>query len=104
MGGTKFLSQWLPKLGVETTFVDTRGIRSACAAIRPNTKLIYLESPTNPILRVVDLNKVTVLARRHNLITFIDSTFATPINQRPADFGIDLSCIPAQNILPDIRT
>jgi cystathionine beta-lyase/cystathionine gamma-synthase len=89
-GATKFLSQWLPKLGVETTFVDTTEYDQHAAAIRPNTKLLYLESPTNPILRVVDLKTVTSLAQRHNLITFIDSTFATPINQRPADFGIDL--------------
>ena len=50
----------------------------------------FFRSPTNPTLRVVDLKKVTALAKQHNLITFIDSTFATPINQRPADFGIDL--------------
>src|SRR3984893_8983828 len=89
-GATKFLSQWLPKLGIETTFVDTTEYDQHARAIRPNTKLLYLESPTNPILRVVDLRKVTALAKQYNLITFIDSTFATPINQRPADFGIDL--------------
>lgn len=89
-GATKFFSQWLPKLGVETTFVDTTEYDQHARAIRPNTKLLYLESPTNPTLRVVDLRKVTALARQHNLITFIDSTFATPINVRPADFGIDL--------------
>jgi cystathionine beta-lyase/cystathionine gamma-synthase len=89
-GATKFLSQWLPKLGVETTFVDTTEYTQHARAIRPNTKLLYLESPTNPVLRVVDLKKVTALAQPHKLITFIDSTFATPINQRPADFGIDL--------------
>jgi len=89
-GATKFLSQWLPKLGIETTFVDTTEYDQHARAIRPNTKLLYLESPTNPILRVIDLRKVTALAKQHNLITFIDSTFATPINQRPADFGIDL--------------
>ncbi len=89
-GATKFLSQWLPKLGIETTFVDTTEYDQHARAIRPNTRLLYLESPTNPTLRVVDLKKVTALAKQHNLITFIDSTFATPINQRPADFGIDL--------------
>jgi cystathionine beta-lyase/cystathionine gamma-synthase len=89
-GATKFLSQWLPKLGIETTFVDTTEYDQHARAVRPNTKLLYLESPTNPILRVVDLRKVTVLAQQHNLVTFIDSTFATPINQCPADFGIDL--------------
>jgi cystathionine beta-lyase/cystathionine gamma-synthase len=89
-GATKFLSQWLPKLGIETTFVDTTEYDQHARAVQPNTKLLYLESPTNPLLRVVDLRKATALAQRHKLITFIDSTFATPINQRPADFGVDL--------------
>jgi cystathionine beta-lyase/cystathionine gamma-synthase len=89
-GSIKFFNYWLPKLGVETTFVDTTEYDQYARAIRPNTKLLYLESPTNPTLRVVDLRQVTALAKKHNLITLIDSTFATPINQRPADFGIDL--------------
>ena len=89
-GVTKFLSTWLPKLGVETTFVDTTDYDQHARAIRPNTKLLYLESPTNPTLRVIDLPKLSALARKHQLITFIDSTFATPINQRPAEFGIDV--------------
>ena len=89
-GATKFFSQWLPKFGIETTFVDTVEYDQHARAIQRNTKLLYMESPTNPTLRVVDLRQVTALARQHNLITFIDSTFATPINQRPADFGIDL--------------
>jgi cystathionine beta-lyase/cystathionine gamma-synthase len=89
-GSTKFLSQWLPKLGIETTFVDTTEYDQHARAVQPNTKMLYLESPTNPLLRVVDLRKVTALAQQHKLITFIDSTFATPINQRPADFGVDL--------------
>src|SRR5437667_19111 len=89
-GVTKFLSQWLPKLGIETTFVDTTEYDQHERAIRPHTKLLYLESPTNPTLRIVDLKRITALARQHNLISFIDSTFATPINQRPADFGVDL--------------
>ncbi len=89
-GVTKFLSTWLPKLGVETTFVDTTDYDQHARAIRPNTKLLYLESPTNPTLRVIDLPKLSALAREHQLITFIDSTFATPINQRPAELGIDV--------------
>lgn len=89
-GATKFLSHWLPKLGIETTFVDSVEYEQHARAIQPNTKLLYLESPTNPTLRVIDLRKVSALAKQRNLITFIDSTFATPINQRPADFGIDL--------------
>jgi cystathionine beta-lyase/cystathionine gamma-synthase len=89
-GVTKFLSTWLPKLGIETTFVDTTDYDQHARAIRPNTKLLYLESPTNPTLRVVDLRKAVALARQHQLITLIDSTFATPINQRPTEFGIDV--------------
>src|SRR5581483_44281 len=89
-GVTKFFSQWLPKLGVEVTFVDSTDYAQHERAIRPNTKILYLESPTNPTLRVIDLNKVVAIARKHNLISAIDSTFATPINQRPSEFGIDL--------------
>jgi len=89
-GATKFLSQWLPKLGIETTFVDTNEYDQHARAIRPNTRLLYLESPTNPTLRVVDLRKVAAIAKEHKITTLIDSTFATPINQRPAEFGIDL--------------
>jgi cystathionine gamma-synthase len=89
-GVTKFLSQWLPKMGIETTFVDTTEYEQHARAIRPNTKLLYLESPTNPTLRVVDFKKVAALAKQHNLLSMIDSTFGTPINQRPAESGIDL--------------
>src|SRR6266404_1629260 len=89
-GVTKFLSTWLPKMGIETTFVDTTDYDQHARAIRPNTKLLYLESPTNPTLRVVDLRKPVALARQHRLATLIDSTFATPINQRPTEFGIDV--------------
>src|SRR6202790_2000646 len=89
-GVSKFLSQWLPKMGIETTFVDTTEYDQHERAIRPNTKLLYLESPTNPTLKVVDLRKASALAKHHGLITMIDSTFAPPINQRPMEFGIDL--------------
>jgi cystathionine beta-lyase/cystathionine gamma-synthase len=89
-GVNKFLSQWLPKMGVETTFVDTTDYQQHARAIRPNTRLLYLESPTNPTLRVVDLKKVAELAKQHKLLSLIDSTFGTPINQHPAEYGIDL--------------
>ncbi|MGA2855760.1 MAG: aminotransferase class I/II-fold pyridoxal phosphate-dependent enzyme [Candidatus Sulfotelmatobacter sp.] len=89
-GMTKFFSEWLPRLGIETTFVDTTDYQQHARAIRPNTKLLYLESPTNPALRVVDLKKTAALAKQHRLISMLDSTFGTPINQRPAEYGIDL--------------
>jgi cystathionine beta-lyase/cystathionine gamma-synthase len=89
-GVNKFLSQWLPKMGIETTFVDTNEYEQHARAIRPNTKLLHLESPTNPTLRVVDFKKVAAIARQHKLLSMIDATFGTPINQHPAEFGIDL--------------
>jgi cystathionine beta-lyase/cystathionine gamma-synthase len=89
-GVNKFLSQWLPKMGIETTFVDTNEYEQHARAIRPNTKLLYLESPTNPTVRVVDFKKVAAIARQHKLLSMIDATFGTPINQHPAEFGIDL--------------
>jgi cystathionine beta-lyase/cystathionine gamma-synthase len=89
-GVNKFLSQWLPKMGIETTFVDTVDYEQHARAIRPNTRLLYLESPTNPTLRVVDFKKVAAVAKQHQLISMIDATFGTPINQHPAQFGIDL--------------
>ena len=89
-GVTKFFSQWLPRLGIETTFVDTNDYDQHARAICPNTRLLYVESPTNPTLRVVDFKKTAALARQHKLISMIDSTFGTPINQHPAEFGIDL--------------
>ena len=89
-GAHKFFSQWLPKLGIETTFVNTTEYDQHARAIRPTTKLLYVESPTNPVLRVVDFRKVVALAKQHGLLTMIDATFGTPINQHPAEFGIDL--------------
>jgi cystathionine beta-lyase/cystathionine gamma-synthase len=89
-GVAKFFSQWLPKLGIETTFVDTTDYEQHARAIRPNTRLFYLESPTNPLLRIVDFKKIVGIARQHGLLTMLDSTFGTPINQHPAEYGIDL--------------
>ena len=89
-GVAKFFSEWLPKLGIETTLVDTTDYGQHARAIRPNTKLLYLESPTNPALHIVDMKKAAALAKQHGLISMIDSTFGTPINQHPAEYGIDL--------------
>ena len=89
-GVAKFLTEWLPRMGIETTLVETTDYDQHARAIRPNSKLLYLESPTNPSLCVVDMKKAAALARQHGLISMIDSTFGTPINQRPAEYGIDL--------------
>ncbi len=90
-GGTlKFLSQWLPKFGVETSFVETIRAEDFERVVRPNTRLMYLESPTNPTLKLVDLRRAAAIAKQHGLTTLIDNTFATPINQRPIEFGVDI--------------
>ena len=89
-GVTKFFSEWLPKLGIETALVDTAEYEQHARAIRRSTKLLYLESPTNPALRIVDMKKTAALAKQNGLISIIDSTFGTPINQHPAEYGIDL--------------
>lgn len=89
-GVMKFLSEWLPRMGIETTFVDTTNYAQYEKAIRKNTKMLYVESPTNPTLRVVDFKKIAAAARQQGLLSMADSTFGTPINQRPAEYGIDL--------------
>jgi len=85
----QFITKFLARYDVEATQVPMGDYEALEAAIRPNTKIIVSESPTNPYLRVLDLNKLVDIAKRHNLKTVIDSTFATPINQRPLEFGVD---------------
>ena len=80
----------LPRFQIECTFVDNTNNGEFAAAIRPNTKLIYLETPTNPLMQLTDLRAVVALAKQHQLITMVDNTFASPINQRPLEFGCDV--------------
>lgn len=89
-GALKFFSHWLPKFGVETSFVESTRAGDFERVVRPNTRLMYLESPTNPTLKLVDLERAVAIARQHGLTTLIDNTFATPINQRPIEFGVDI--------------
>ena len=80
----------LPRYQIETTFVDNTNPAEFAAAVRPNTKLIYVESPTNPLMQITDLRAIVKLAKEHHLLTMVDSTFATPINQRPLELGFDV--------------
>jgi cystathionine gamma-synthase len=80
------LSRW----GIEITLVDSAQVEALERAIRPNTRLLFIESPSNPYLRVTDLEAVVEIARRHGLLTMVDSTFATPVNLRPLEHGADL--------------
>lgn len=84
------ITKYLPKYGIEHSYVDAADTASWEAAIKPNTKMIYLETPTNPALELVDLEAVRKLADKHGLLVNVDNCFATPILQRPADFGADL--------------
>lgn len=84
------LTQLLPDYGVETTFVDATDAKSFAAAVRPNTKVIYLETPANPNLTLVDLAAITKIAQENQILTICDNTFASPINQNPKLFGIDV--------------
>lgn len=85
----QFVNNFLARYGVTATQVPMGDYEALKAAIQPNTKVIVSESPTNPYLRVLDLKKLVAIAKEHNLKTVIDSTFATPINQRPLEFGVD---------------
>jgi len=85
-----FCENMLPRFGVTASIVDPADYESMEASIRPTTKLIFSESPTNPYLRVLDVHRVVDMARRHGLLTIVDSTLATPYNQRPLEMGVDL--------------
>jgi cystathionine gamma-lyase len=75
--------------GLEFTFVDMSDVASIEAAIRPNTRLIWVETPTNPLLQLADLAAIAELAKRHGLLAAADNTFASPYCQRPLEFGFD---------------
>ncbi|GIW43223.1 MAG: cystathionine gamma-synthase [Candidatus Binatia bacterium] len=86
----QFLHQVLRRYGVEVSTVPAGDYERMEEAVRQTTRLIFSESPTNPYNHVLDLEKVADIGRRHRVKTIIDSTFATPINQRPIEFGIDI--------------
>jgi O-succinylhomoserine sulfhydrylase len=84
------IKKYLPNYGIEYSYVSADQPDQWEAAIRPNTKMIYVETPTNPGLAVIDLQKLSSLAKKYNLILNVDNCFATPVCQRPIDFGAHL--------------
>jgi methionine-gamma-lyase len=88
-GATTLLQEFLPRWGIEVSFVDQTKNSEFADALRPNTKLIYVETPVNPLMQITDLRFIVELAQRQGITTICDNTFATPINQRPLDLGID---------------
>ena len=78
------------KYGIEYSFTESDKATDFIALIKENTKILYIETPSNPLLGITDIAEIAQLARENGLITMIDNTFASPINQNPADFGIDI--------------
>jgi cystathionine beta-lyase len=98
-GSYRILSRFFSKFGITTTFVDMTRLENIEQALRPETRLLFLESPSNPLLRITDLTGAVEIARRHNLITVIDNTFMSPYFQRPLDLGIDIAVHSATKFL-----
>ena len=90
-GGTyRMVTQVLTRFGIEHTFVDMTDVNQVKAAIQPNTKAFYVETPSNPLLKVTDIKAVCDLAKEINAITYVDNTFLTPEYQRPLELGADV--------------
>ena len=90
-GGTyNFIANEFEKYGIEYSYTESDQIEDFEPLIRDNTKIIYIETPSNPLLGIIDIKAVALLAKKRGIITMIDNTFASPINQNPAYFGIDI--------------
>jgi cystathionine beta-lyase/cystathionine gamma-synthase len=90
-GGTRrFVTRDLARYGIRVSIPDSNDPSAIEREITSRTKLLYFETPSNPLLRLVDIKKISGLARDHGLVSVIDNTFATPINQKPLDLGIDV--------------
>jgi cystathionine gamma-lyase / homocysteine desulfhydrase len=90
-GGTyRVMNKVLNRIGIESTFVDTTDLDVIKAAIQPNTKALYIETPTNPLLKVTDIKASAQLAKEHDLLTIVDNTFSTPYWQTPLALGADI--------------
>ncbi len=89
-GGTHhFATEWFSHFGIDCTFTKTNA-QDVIDAVTPKTRVIVIESPTNPLLEVVDIEKIARFARDNDLVTIIDNTFASPVNQTPLDLGVDI--------------
>ncbi|SHJ66046.1 cystathionine beta-lyase [Arenibacter nanhaiticus] len=90
-GGTyNLVTEEFGKFGISYSFTDGLKVADFEAKIQENTKVIYIETPSNPLLTITDLNAVSALCKKHNIISMIDNTFASPVNQNPIDFGVDV--------------
>ncbi len=90
-GGTfRLVNKVLKRFGLEFTVVDTRDLDAIENAVQDNTKAIYLETPTNPLLNISDITAISEIAKKHDLLTIVDNTFATPYNQNPLSLGANI--------------
>jgi methionine-gamma-lyase len=85
------LESHFAKFGVESTFVDSSNLKEIEDAIRPNTKLLYLETPANPTMALTDIKKASEIAHKHGVVVVVDNTFSSPYLQKPLDLGADVS-------------
>jgi len=85
-----FFAHMLPRFGIEVTFVDMTDKAALDDAVKPNSKMIFAETPINPTMAVLDLALISSVAKQHGLVSVIDNTFLTPLLQKPKDFGIDI--------------
>lgn len=89
-GGTfRYTTKVLAKYGVEIEFIDMTDPQNVEKSIKPNTRLVYMESPTNPLLKLVDIEAIAKIAQKHSIPSCVDNTFASPYLQRPIEYGVD---------------
>ncbi len=90
-GGTfNLVTEEFEKFGIAYSFTDDLSEKAFAEKIQKNTKVIYIETPSNPLMTITDIEMVVKLAKKHSIVTMIDNTFASPVNQNPIDFGIDI--------------
>ncbi|MBT8281053.1 MAG: aminotransferase class I/II-fold pyridoxal phosphate-dependent enzyme [Muriicola sp.] len=90
-GGTYHLiTEQFEKFGIDYSFIDGSDPESFEKAITPATKVVYIETPSNPLLTITDIRAMADIAKKHNIVSMIDNTFASPVNQNPIDLGIDV--------------
>ena len=89
-GLRRLIGEVFAKWAIEVSYADMADPDGVRAAVRPNTRLVWVETPSNPLLKITDLAAIAAIARRANVISVCDGTFATPVLQRPLDFGIDM--------------
>src|ERR1700755_1648884 len=89
-GAMTLLDEMPRRFGVEVTLVDQTRAEDFAEALRPNTRVVYAESPTNPLMQITDLRALSEVARSRGVTTVVDNTFSTPVNQRPLELGVDV--------------